>query len=100
MNVLPSPIAQEAVSRVPQRSPGPVTPVRAMHNPGERPSPQRWPQAGREQQADVIDRLGRSDKEDSRLPLRGRRAVAAYNALSRAEEQAYMKQVLGFEITI
>jgi hypothetical protein len=100
MNVLPSPTTQEAISRVPNRALAQVDPVRALDNPGHRTAPQSRPQASREEQEEVVNRLDRQGEPDPRLPLKGRRAIAAYKALSQADEQAYMKQVLGFEVTI
>jgi hypothetical protein len=100
MNVLPRPTTQDAVPRVPHRAPAQITPVRPLDNAGERPTPQSRPQASREQREEVINRLDHRAEPDPQLPLKGRRAVAAYNALSQADEQAYTKQLLGFEITI
>lgn len=97
MNILPSAVTEQRPPSA-QRAPAEVTAVRALHNPGERPVPRREPQGSPEQQDAVIDRLRRAGDREDRLPLRGRRAVAAYTSLDRADEQAYMRQVLGFEV--
>jgi hypothetical protein len=99
MNVLPSAVT-ERLPPGPQRAPGQVTPVRALQNPGERLAPRREPEASPEQRDEVLDRLRQAAEPEQHLPLRGRRAVAAYTSLDRADEQAYMRQVLGFELQI
>jgi hypothetical protein len=100
MNVLPSAMIEQ-LPPGPQRAPAEVTPVRALQNPGERlGTPRREPQASSEQRDEVMDRLRRASEREDGLPLRGRRAVAAYTSLDRADEQAYMRQVLGFEVQI
>ena len=100
MNVLPSPTTQAAISQVPNRSLAQVDAARPVAGQSERQVPQCRPQPSREQREDAIRQLDRNAEPEASLPLRGRRALAAYNALSQADEQAYMKQVLGFDITI
>lgn len=99
MNVLPS-AASGQLPPGPQRAAAEVTPVRALQNPGERLTPRREPQGSPEQRDDAMERLRRAAASEEQLPLRGRRAVAAYTSLDRADEQAYMRQVLGFEVQI
>jgi hypothetical protein len=103
MNVLPTPAnSQEPLAQTaPQGPPAAVTAARALRSVGEEPSrqPQR-PPVSQEQQDELISRLDRKGRPDQGLPLKGRRAVAAYSALDQADEQAYMKEVLGFEVRI
>jgi hypothetical protein len=84
----------------PSRVAAEVAPVRPLDNPGERRATGRGPQGSPQQQDEAMTRLRQEAQPEPSLPLRGRRAVAAYTSLSRADEQAYMHQVLGFEVQI
>jgi len=101
MNILPS-TATEPLPPGPQRAPAEVTPVRPLRNldPRQAGRAGKGPQGSPTQQEDAIDRLRRAAEPDTPLPLRGRRAVAAYTSLDRADEQSHMRQVLGFEFQI
>jgi hypothetical protein len=99
MNILPSATTEALPSR-PQRATAEIAAVRPLDNPGERPPARREPQGSPQERDEAMARLRDSVQPETRLPLRGRRAVAAYTSLSREDEQSYMHQVLGFEVQI
>lgn len=98
MNILPS-ATTEPLPPTPQRAPAEVTPVRPLSNPGQRVA-ERGPQGSPQEQDKAIERLRQAAEPEQGMSLRGRRAVAAYTSLDRESEQAYMRQVLGFELQI
>jgi hypothetical protein len=102
MNILlTAPNSQEPLAQTaPRGSAGAVSPVQALRAVGEGSSQAPRRQVSPAEQEDAIARLNRSAEPDQGLSLRGRRAVAAYNALDQADEQAYMRQVLGFDASI
>ena len=100
MNILPS-ATTEPLPQTPQRVAAEIAPVRPLSNPSERQAAARsGPQGTPQEQDDAIAQLRRAAQPERGLPLRGRRAVAAYTSLSRADEQSYVHQVLGFEVQI
>ena len=99
MNILPR-ASLESLPPSPQRAPAEVTPVRALDPVGGRGTPRSGPQGSPQEQDEAVDRLRQQVEPDQGLSLRGRRAVSAYTAMSRDDERAGMRQVLGFEIQI
>lgn len=102
MNVLlTAPNSQEPLARTAPRGPAAaVSPVQPLRGVGDGVSQPPRRQLSEAAQQEAISRLDRGTAATDGLSLRGRRAVAAYASLHQADEQDYMRQMLGFEVSI